>query len=222
MILISPKQNTEEKSLISELHVPASNKALIIFTRNPELGKCKTRLAKTIGDQAALEVYKYLLNHTSKIALNVNADKYVFYSENINNNDMWPNQHFNKYLQHGCDLGEKMYHAFTQLFKLNYANIIIIGSDLLDLNTEIIERAFAKLNTNDIVIGPATDGGYYLLGMKKMHALIFCNKAWGTNTVRQDTLKDLKEMQIFLTKELNDIDTFEDMQPYQELQKFLK
>lgn len=220
MGLFSTKSRDEDFDLVTDFHFSTSKKALIIFSRNPELGKCKTRLAKTIGDESALNIYKYLLNHTSKIASQVSSDRYVFYSEEIILEDIWNKKDFRKKLQFGHDLGAKMEHAFFELFQLDYEKVVIIGSDLLDLNAELIETAFDNLNNNDVVIGPATDGGYYLLGMKKLHSSIFRNKDWGTSTVREKTLNDLKETQVGLLRELNDIDTFEDMQHYDELKKF--
>jgi rSAM/selenodomain-associated transferase 1 len=193
--------------------------ALIIFTRNPELGKCKTRLAKTIGNQSALDVYKYLLQHTANVSKQVNTERFVFYSETISIKDIWEDSYFQKKLQKGNDLGERMENAFLELLG-THKKVIIIGSDLLDLSTEIIEDAFYKLDTHDVVIGPAKDGGYYLFGMKKLHQNIFKNKAWGTETVRKDTLNDLQNSTVFLLKELNDIDTFEDAKHYNELKPF--
>jgi len=209
---------------VNILHLKIKNQnlknALIIFTRNPELGKCKTRLAKTIGDQSALDVYKYLLVHTATVSKGVDADRFVFYSEAIQTNDIWYNKNFNKKLQRGSDLGERMQNAFQELFDLGYKNVIIIGSDLLDLNANTISEAFQLLENNDVVIGPATDGGYYLLGLKTIHKNIFKNKNWGTETVRNDTLSDLKNSTVAMLKELNDIDTFENMKHYTELKPF--
>jgi rSAM/selenodomain-associated transferase 1 len=194
--------------------------ALVIFTRNPELGKCKTRLAKVIGDKSALEIYKYLLQHTANVSKEVDADRFVFYSESIQDNDIWDDSFFNKKLQYGNDLGERMQNAFQQLFDSNYKNVIIIGSDLLDLNSAIINKAFSLINEYDAVIGPAKDGGYYLLGLKAANPKLFKNKEWGTETVRRDTLNDLKNSTVFTLDELNDIDTFEDMKPYNQLKPY--
>ncbi|MEH6535099.1 MAG: TIGR04282 family arsenosugar biosynthesis glycosyltransferase [Psychroserpens sp.] len=196
--------------------------ALIVFARNPELGKCKTRLAKSLGDQSALDIYKYLLQHTANIAKNVDASRYVFYSDEINLNDIWSNTYFSKKLQTGNDLGRRMHNAFEELLNSGYEKVIIIGSDLLDLSEDIIEQAFQKLETNEVVIGPAEDGGYYLLGMKILHSEVFKNKAWGSETVRKDTLKDLRNSHVYLLKELNDIDTFEDMKHYEQLKPLYK
>ncbi len=194
--------------------------ALVIFTRNPELGKCKTRLAKVVGDKSALKIYKYLLQHTANVSKEVDADRFVFYSESIQDNDIWDDSFFNKKLQYGNDLGERMQNAFQQLFDSNYKNVIIIGSDLLDLNSAIINKAFSLINEYDAVIGPAKDGGYYLLGLKAANPKLFKNKEWGTETVRRDTLNDLKNSTVFTLDELNDIDTFEDMKPYNQLKPY--
>lgn len=212
--------NDSEDHFATDFHFPSASNALIIFTRNPELGKCKTRLAKTIGDEAALEIYKYLLTHTANISKNTKANKYVFYSENIKKQDIWDSAIFRKKLQSGDGLGAKMEQAFLELFQIGYQKVVIIGSDLLDLKTEHINEAFQALNTNDIVIGPAKDGGYYLLGMKQMHSEIFKNKDWGTNSVLKSTLLDLQNSTVSLLEELNDIDTFDDIKPYNELNKF--
>lgn len=185
--------------------------ALLIFIRNPELGKVKTRLAKTIGDVNALQVYKDLLQHTMEQSTNVDCDKFVFYDTAIVEGDIWNNNVYQKKNQSYGDLGDKMQSAFELLFNEGYTNCIIVGSDLFDLKSELIEAAFMKLNQNDVVLGPAEDGGYYLLGLKEMHRPIFQKKDWGTSSVFTDTLKDLETKKIHLMPTLNDIDTFEDL-----------
>lgn len=220
MGILSTNNISSDNEMAKDFHIPTSKKALIIFTRNPELGKCKTRLAKTIGDGSALEIYKYLLLHTSKIAEEVTADRYVFYSEMINEKDLWDASLFRKKLQKGTDLGERMLNAFRELFEMGYEKVAIIGSDLLDLNADSVNEAYNHLDHFEHVIGPAKDGGYYLLGMKKLTEKVFTNKAWGTSSVLNDTLDDLQNSTIHVLKELNDIDTFEDMKHYNELKKF--
>ncbi|MHB0754770.1 TIGR04282 family arsenosugar biosynthesis glycosyltransferase [Polaribacter sp. M15] len=194
---------------------------LLIFTRNPELGKAKTRLAKTVGDETALEIYKFLLQKTRDISLKVNADKAVYYSVKIRKNDIWDNNSYQKHQQKGDDLGIRMHNAFKNGFEAGYEKIIIIGSDLYDLTSTNIDNAFHQLDKNDVVIGPALDGGYYLLGMKKMHPQVFLNKNWGTETVRKDTLANLQDKKVFLLKELNDVDLFEDIEHHPAFQHFL-
>ena len=169
---------------------------IIIFTRNPELGKCKPRLAKTIGNENALSIYKILLQHTANVTKKLKYNKAVYYSVKIREHDVWADDIYQKFQQEGEDLGIRMLNAFKKNFQKGYEKIIIIGSDLYDLKQEHIENAFTVLNTNDVVIGPAQDGGYYLIGMKKLHNAIFQNKKWGTSTIRQDTLTDLTTQKV--------------------------
>lgn len=208
-------------NLEDTFHLPSSKNALIIFIRNPELGKVKTRLAATIGDKAALEIYKFLLRHTSKISRKITADKFIFYSEKIQENDFWDTTIFRKKLQQGKDLGERMENAFNQLLTMGYENVIIIGSDIYELNAKDIDNAFLRLKTNKFVIGPAKDGGYYLLGMKQLNNKIFKHKNWGTDTVFKDTMSDLKTEKVSLLTIKNDVDYFEDIKGVKIFQPFL-
>lgn len=186
--------------------------ALIIFVRKPEFGKVKTRLAATAGNEKALSIYKELLQHTFEITSAIDADKFVFYFDKIEKTDLWNAKNFFKRVQPNDDLGGKMKAAFNELFKEGYEKLIIIGSDCFELTTEIIEDAFESLNQNDLVIGPANDGGYYLLGMKKMHGFIFENKQWSTETVYNETMLQLKKnnFSFFVLPTLTDVDTEED------------
>ncbi|WP_088323715.1 TIGR04282 family arsenosugar biosynthesis glycosyltransferase [Polaribacter tangerinus] len=195
---------------------------LIIFTRNPELGKVKTRLAKKIGAEKALEIYKFLLQKTKEVTSKVTASKVVYYSVKVRDNDIWPNAVFQKKQQKGTDLGERMYNAFENGFNDGYKKILIIGSDLYDLTSEKIDNAFKSLEKNEVVLGPAKDGGYYLLGMKTIHKNLFVNKKWGGPTVIQDSLNDLADKKVFLLPILNDIDIFEDIEHHEAFKHFLK
>ncbi len=198
-----------------------SKNALIIFTRNPKLGKVKTRLAATIGDEPALEIYKLLINHIVGVSEKINTDKYVFYSEKIQENDVWNNANFEKKLQIGDDLGIRMKNAFSLLFKKGYKKVIIVGSDIYEITTKDIENAFSALKTNNYVIGPAKDGGYYLLGMKQLKKELFENKAWGTNTVFEETIKDLKNEKLSLLSVKSDVDVYEDILGIDDFRKYL-
>ena len=194
-----------------------NNNLIIVFVRSPELGKVKTRLARSIGDQSALNIYKILLKHTAAVLRDLSFDKVVYFSERIDNNDFWENSLFEKKIQKGADLGERMHHAFDTAFNKGYKKVLIIGSDLFDLTSSLITSAFEALETYDISIGPSLDGGYYLLGMKKLQPEVFKNKKWGTDSVLENTLQDLKKQKIKLLKALNDIDTLEDLQQQPEL-----
>lgn len=221
MALLSSKDTNDDNEMAFDFHFPTSKKALIIFTRNPELGKVKTRLAKTIGEESTLKIYKFLLNHTIEITQNLNVDKYVFYSENIHRDDIWNGDIFRKKLQSGNDLGERMKNAFLEIFGMGYGKAVIIGSDMFDLDKNDLDTAFEALQTDKYVIGPATDGGYYLLGMKEINSEIFENKNWGTSTVLKTTLEDLKTESYVLLEERNDIDYYEDIKNVGVFQQFL-
>ena len=186
--------------------------ALIIFVRNPLLGKVKTRIARTMGDEKALEIYHVLLKHTHDITFPLAVDSFVFYADIINLNDQWENDRYQKYLQQGSDLGEKMENAFSTVFNLGYASVCIIGSDCLELSRNELESAFETLETNDIVIGPSTDGGYYLLGMNSMESVLFENKPWSSDEVLDKTIADIKasELRYSLLPTLTDIDNEQD------------
>ena len=199
-----------------------SKNALIIFTRNPELGKVKTRLAATIGNQSALEIYKFLIDHTVKISSPINVDKFVFYSENIQQNDVWDPNFFEKELQAGRTLGDRMKNAFQFLFNKEYQKVVIVGSDIFELNSQDIEDAFSALKNSSYVIGPAKDGGYYLLGMNQLNKKLFENKNWGTDLVLKDTLLDLKNEKVALLSEKNDIDLYEDIENITVFNQFLE
>lgn len=221
MALLSSKETDSDKKMASDFHFPTSKKALLIFTRNPELGKVKTRLAKTVGNESALEIYKFLLNHTLEITKDLHLDKYVFYSEDINQDDIWDTAIFRKKLQAGDDLGERMNNAFTEIFSLGYEKAIIIGSDMFNLDTNDLNNAFEALQDNQYVLGPATDGGYYLLGMKEVNSEVFLNKNWGTNTVLKTTLQDLRDEKLVVLEERNDIDYYQDIKNIDAFQQYL-
>lgn len=214
--------NTKKETATVNYHTLSSKNLLLIFTRNPELGRCKTRLAATVGEESALDIYKFLLRHTAELTQDVSAAKQVWYSEEIWKDDIWDIAHFDKRLQNGTDLGSRMANAFQEGFLSKFKRIVVIGSDMYDLSTEDIENAFEALKTYDYVIGPAEDGGYYLLGMNSFNANLFENKAWGTATVLEDTLNDLKNENLMLLNTRNDVDLYEDIAETEAFQPFLK
>ncbi|TAN13047.1 MAG: glycosyltransferase [Chitinophagaceae bacterium] len=182
--------------------------------KNPVLGKVKTRLARTIGEEKALDVYQFLLQHTLQITLPLVYDKIVYYSAFIPEKDEWSASGYRQELQFGKDLGERMFHAFQHEFKNKYESIGIIGSDCGELTTGIVVEGFNKLKQSEVVIGPATDGGYYFLGMRQLHKNIFNRKEWGSSTVLADTVSELDNACVTydLLPQLHDIDREEDLQ----------
>ena len=197
------------------------DRLLLIFTKNPVAGKVKTRLAKDIGNNKALEIYKFLLDHSVKFTSAVNAEKIVYYSDSVREKDIWNPEIFQKRLQVGNDLGQRMFNAFQDGFKEGYQNIVIIGSDMYDIETTDIELAFSELEKHDYVIGPALDGGYYLFGMKSLNSKVFKNKEWGTSSVRKDTLNDLGNEDVKFLEIKNDVDLLDDIKDHPAFQKFI-
>ena len=184
---------------------------LIIFIKNPKLGKVKTRLAATVGDEKALSIYKKLLGFTQKLAISLPCERMLFYSDEIEANDDWSNVFFQKNKQYGNDLGERMKNAFCEVL-LTSKKAIIIGSDCAELTKEILENAFEALEKNDFVIGPAEDGGYYLLGMNHFEPTIFENINWSTAEVLSKTIEKIArlEKKVAFMPTLSDIDNEED------------
>ena len=188
---------------------------LIVFVKNPVLGKVKSRLAKSIGREKALFVYKRLLWKTREIVLNVKCDKLICYSDFIEEKDIWDNEIFWKGVQRGADLGERMFNSIQMAADNRYEKICLIGSDNLELSSKILVDAFESLEKFDFVIGPAKDGGYYLIGMKQPNKNIFKDKAWGTNLVLEQTIRNIDDLglKVNLLPELNDIDEIDDISP---------
>ena len=195
---------------------------LLVFTKNPVAGKVKTRLAKDIGDPKALEIYKFLLEHSAKFTATVNASKQVYYSDSVNMDDIWDNKLYSKRKQTGEDLGERMLNAFDNGFQEGFEKVIVIGSDMYDIKTIDIENAFQELEKHEYVIGPASDGGYYLFGMKTLNSKVFKNKEWGTSSVLNETLNDLQQEDVKLLETRNDVDLLEDIKDHPAFQKFIE
>ncbi|MGY5850768.1 TIGR04282 family arsenosugar biosynthesis glycosyltransferase [Salegentibacter sp. F14] len=198
-----------------------SEELLIIFAKNPLKGRVKTRLAQEVGNNAALAIYNFLLHHTYEATKNLKVDKVIYYSEAFPEQEIFDSENFRKELQRGQDLGEKMENAFCDAFENTYQRVIIIGTDLLEISQKDIKDAFDHLKKEDVVIGPAKDGGYYLLGMKSLNSKVFRNKAWSTDSVLKNTLQDFKKDKVKILKSCNDIDVLSDIPRDSELIKFI-
>ena len=204
------KKRTKTKATISN----TGQRAIIIFIRVPELGKVKTRLAKEVGEEKALKIYKALLSHTREVSLNTNASRYLYYATSPVK-DEWDEDQFIKSSQKGEGLGERMMSAFQEVLT-QCQQVLIIGSDCPQLSSKIIEEAFEKLENSDVVIGPTMDGGYYLLGLKEMYPFLFENMEWSTENVNKETIKRSKEngLSIYELDILSDVDYKEDWDKY--------
>lgn len=184
--------------------------ALIIFARPPVAGQVKTRLAAGIGKAGALTVYRRLLNHTRAVAEAIAPDKHVFLTGRDTENFWLP---FARHLQAGGDLGDRMAAAFGQLFAAGYEKLVIIGSDCPGLNAALLSSAFEALNDTDVVLGPATDGGYYLLGMRRLYPDLFRDKSWSSDQVLSETLSTARARNLSYTllPTLTDVDAAADL-----------
>jgi len=193
--------------------MPIKNEAIIIFVRNPVLGLVKTRIAAKLGSEAALKVYVKLLKQTHEIVCPLTSDKFVFYADGINHQDLWENHLFYKRNQVAGDLGLKMQQAFKEVFEMGYQRALIIGSDCYDLTTELATDAFESLKQKQVVIGPAADGGYYLLGMQKMQPSLFTNIEWSTPKVLAQTIEACEKENLLYKSlpTLSDVDEADDI-----------
>ena len=193
---------------------------LIIFARNPVKGSVKTRLAVHIGAEAALEIYLQLLKHVGEVTKEIQAAKEVHFSEAIPLAGPWND--YKRKLQKGVGLGERMEQAFKEGFLKGYRQIVLIGSDLPELTREDLKQAFEALDTNEYVLGPATDGGYYLIGMKSLNSKLFRQITWGSSTVLRQTIEKIKNKPLSLLEKRRDLDTYEDLLGFPQFQQYHK
>jgi rSAM/selenodomain-associated transferase 1 len=186
---------------------------LLVFVKNPVWGRVKTRLARTIGDGRALWVYEKLLEHTRQAARGVAAQRWVCYSDFVPAADAWLKGGFAARRQEGETLGDRMQEAFRQGFAAGYGPIVIIGSDCPEMSPALLEEAFRQLVSFPVVLGPATDGGYYLLGMNYLVESLFQDKPWSTPNVLAETVADLQRADIpyALLPVLSDVDEAADL-----------
>ena len=138
-------------------------KKLVIFAKNPVEGQVKTRISNRIGTGKALQVYNYLFEQTLDAVsrLPENIEVTMFFSDNFEDELYNSKRPFNQQVQSGKDLGERMSNAFLEEFKSFIGKVCLIGTDIKGLDNIIIEEAFDYLEENDIVLGPASDGGYH-------------------------------------------------------------
>jgi uncharacterized protein len=190
-----------------------NGRLLIIFTKNPEAGQVKTRLAQTVGDDKALEVYEKLRSHTAFVTKPIQAERMIFYSRFIPSSDLFLTDTFTPRLQKGDDLGERMLHAIGSGFEAGFHHIVLIGTDCYELSSEILDDAFSALERSDAVVGPAIDGGFYLVGLNRLIPELFVERQWSTPDVLRESINILEQLAISyeLLSELSDIDTFEDL-----------
>lgn len=193
-------------------------KAIIVFQKHPKAGSVKTRLAVTIGAKKAANLYTLLIRHTHQQLSGLEAEIFVFHKGPIST-ETYPKKGYHFYPQEAGDLGDKMQKAFQQVFKLGFEQILIIGTDCYELKSDHLRQAFDTLGHKDLALGPAADGGYYLLGLKKPCVTLFQGISWSTDSVLQQTLEKAKQQSLSfeLLEKLRDVDRYEDLGELEQL-----
>jgi rSAM/selenodomain-associated transferase 1 len=189
----------------------------MFFVKYPDAGKVKTRLAEEIGSNHAAELYKCFVH---EILLKLRTIKIpfticIYPPEQQEQMMQWLGQD-NVYVpQNGTDLGEKMKNAFMKAFENKSRQVVLIGSDFPDLPVDYLTDALIELDSNDTVIGPSSDGGYYLIGFNRTGFLpeVFKGINWGGAEVFEKTVNILKQHEQHFSSlpQWYDIDTVEDL-----------
>jgi rSAM/selenodomain-associated transferase 1 len=191
--------------------------ALVIFVKNARRGHVKTRLASSLGEDKALAIYLALCERVRNVCLGFSGKCYVYYSEYIPSEpDLWEDDFFIKRIQHPVfDLGLRMKAACNELLPV-HSSVILIGTDIPHLTTNILEESILLLKNTDVVLGPSDDGGYYLIGMKKTNDYLFQNMTWSIDTVLSESIQriNMNNMTYNLLKTLSDIDTADDWEKH--------
>jgi uncharacterized protein len=191
-----------------------SNNALIIFIKNS--GEVKSRIAQEIGNDAAIAIYNELLDYTFSLAQEVKKFSSVHLFFTVKNEDQrWAEITEHQYIQSKGNLGERMSSAFHQVLQI-HKKVVLIGSDCPYLEGCHIAESFDQLALADVVIGPANDGGYYLIGMNDLHRNIFVEIPWSSSSVYYTTVDRLYDERFsFATLDkLDDIDYCIDYQKW--------
>jgi len=191
---------------------------ILLFTKYPEPGKVKTRLAVDIGDVAACQVYEKLLLNSWQSVLQSSYPYVVCLSPTHKIKEFKQRYKAKVVPQIGDDIGQRMAYNFQQFFAQGYEKIILCGADILDLNSAIFQEGFSALNSHDCVIGPSHDGGYYAIGFSKsaFQQKIFTGFPWSNPEVYSNTLKIISKSNLSLYTLPNrmDLDTFDDIKEY--------
>jgi len=194
-----------------------------IFAKPPVAGKVKTRLIPDLGESVATEIYRYCLDYTLNLVRQSGLDYQIWLSED-SNDPIFQGEAYS--LQQGSDLGSRMLQAISsqlQQAASDMPKIILIGSDCLDINSHHLQQAAEALEGHDIALLPALDGGYALIGCRKIEAQLFADVEWGTGSVFEQTLKNAKFLnyQVSILETVRDIDTLQDVNHYAELKPLL-
>jgi uncharacterized protein len=190
------------------------NCEILIFAKRPEAGRCKTRLAKDVGDANALLIYQALLAYTLKTVIETPYRKVLLVDppEAVADAEDWA-PGMDLYLSQAAgDLGARMSAAVSEAFARGAKKALLIGCDCPQISKESVISTFAGLDRYDVILGPTVDGGYYLLGLKEVHASLFQDIPWSTGEVFEKTLNILKfqTLSYISLNAFSDVDTLED------------
>ncbi len=191
---------------------------IIIFTRYPEPGKTKTRLIPALGADGAARLYRQMAEHTVRVARKLIETRGVSLEVRYNGAakdtmSSWLGDDLTYREQTGNDLGDRMWLAFRDAFDDGFTRVVIVGCDCPGISTDILDAAVERLTNWDLVLGPANDGGYYLMGLQKPHQELFRNVAWGTDRVLGETVGIARYLQlsVIFVSALDDVDRPEDL-----------
>lgn len=189
----------------------------LLFIKAPIKGKVKSRLAATVGEEAALELYKRFVLDTIETVEKSGYPLRICYHPPDSGRIVsdWLGQKNHTMPQEGRDLGARMENAFSRIFAEGFTDAVLIGSDIPDLSSAVFLEAFESLANSNAVIGPAVDGGYYLIGFTvgSFFPRVFRGIAWSTNTVFRETMDLLNEaaLRTHRAPERKDVDTLDDL-----------
>jgi len=192
---------------------------VVVFAREPQEGRVKTRLAESIGAQKACHIYETLLTHTLDV-LNCTDHELIVYLTDESNRCFLQDSKYPDNLsirqQSLGDLGNKMRTMFEELFAEGAGKIVLVGSDCPWLSSKHINQAFYYLTNNDVVLGPADDGGYYLIGLSKKCLDLFSGVEWSTAKVLEQTKALILQHHLSYREleTLSDVDYIEDIRRY--------
>ena len=197
-----------------------NGQSLIIFVRSPNDKQVKSRLAATLGGEFARDFYRlcaeHIIRETDRMLSGV--QRYIFYASQEEERAVrrWLGRSFYFRAQSGGGLGDRIWHAFRAVFSHGAEKAVIVATDVPDLTHDIMDEAMQALDNCDIVIGPSYDGGYYLLGMKRLHSDLFRDIPWSTERVYEETLLRIKAQGLsrLILPILRDIDTEDDLRQW--------
>jgi hypothetical protein len=195
----------------------ALDQSILMFVKNPEEGMVKSRLASSIGDTAALDLYRCFVKDMMEMLTGTGYPYIIYFHPPYARSTIvqWLGDTHLLLPQTGDNLGERMKNAFFEVFSKGYQNAILIGSDSPDLPGWLISEAFASLHNHDAIIGPSLDGGYYLIGFRADTFLpeVFDRMPWSTQEVFTRTIDILQkeDFLIHILPQWRDIDTFDDL-----------